>query len=279
MAHLEVSFFSYTFRRDVDVTIILPTPTFSDGVKPDASHMHKAKFPVLYLLHGAGGSHWSWSRYTCLERYAEEQKIVVVCPSGENKGYRNIEGGERHFDYLAKELPEFMLANFPISDRPEDTYIAGLSMGSGGALWHSLNMPWRFAAVGAFSGSPVSNPNEPVGATQEERMKAMMKWREETKNMPIDELKNYVSPAYAELAKKWKAEGKPFPKFFIASGTKDNPQNSAAFAAFLKDLGCDVHVDVSKEYAHEWPFWEICISEFLAWIPRTDAYVGSKSVV
>ena len=44
--------------------------------------------------------------------------------SGEIKGYMNqpdgkdrFHVGDKHFDFLSKELPEFIQANFPVSDR------------------------------------------------------------------------------------------------------------------------------------------------------------------
>ena len=68
---------------------------------------------------------------------------------------RNAEYGENYYDFIQKELPEFITSNFPISSRREDTYIAGASMGGYGALAHALGHPESYCAVGAFSPATV----------------------------------------------------------------------------------------------------------------------------
>ena len=114
------------------------------------THTPKQKYPVLYLLHGMGNNHATWTGYTNVEMYAEERNIAVVNISGENKAYIRTEGDD-FFKFISEELPDFICGMFPISDRPEDTYIAGLSMGGYGTLVHGLSFPERFAAFGAFS--------------------------------------------------------------------------------------------------------------------------------
>lgn len=267
MALFHVGFISYTLMREVDMNVIIPTCTIPEsmgmgGEKP--THVHKAPFPVLYLLHGFGNNYSVWARYTNVERYAEERQIAVVMISGENKAYQNQEGGgnligggDRHFDFLSKEVPEFIKANFPVSDRPEDTYIAGLSMGSMGSLLHSLTNPEQYRAVGSFSG--------PLMRMDMDR----------TKSYTPEELREMVDPRAVELVKKGKAEGRKFPDYYVSTGLKDGPERAKAFAQFLMDSGISVTTNFEKDYGHEWRCWNENIEEFLDWIPRTDAYAGS----
>ena len=77
--------------------------------------------------------------YTSIERYAEERNIAVCTFSAENKYYLNSKD-EKFEDFLEEELPDYLLGNFPLSNRREDTYIAGLSMGGFGALYHALRL-------------------------------------------------------------------------------------------------------------------------------------------
>ena len=49
---------------------------------------------------------------------------------------------------------------FPVSERPEDTYIAGLSMGAFGTMIHGLKNPQRYRAMGAFSAVLFLPPTE-----------------------------------------------------------------------------------------------------------------------
>lgn len=272
MALFHVGFVSYTLVREVDINVILPTMTIPGsmgmgGEKP--THTPKAPYPVLYLLHGMGNNYSVWGRYTSVERYAEERQICVVMISGENKGYRNIEGGDRHFDFLAHELPEFIQANFNVSKRPEDTYIAGLSMGSMGTLLHSLSEPERFRAAGSFSG-PMMKMNFKMPKPGD----PMPVMTEAPKQLTAEELRGEVSPEAMELVAKAKKEGKKFPDFYVSTGLKDGPERAKAFADFLKDEGMNVTTNFTKDYGHEWQCWDENIREFLDWIPRTDAYAG-----
>lgn len=165
MAKLVCNVISYTLQRTVDITVIVPSVTIPESmqmkmpgaeepVKP--THQIKEKYPVLYLLHGFGNNHAQWSGYTSLELYAEERNIAVVMISGENKFYHDTLDGDAFFDFVAKEVPEFVTNYFPISAEPEHSYIAGLSMGGYGALLHGLSNPERFAAIDSFSGAVMS---------------------------------------------------------------------------------------------------------------------------
>lgn len=281
MALFHVGFISYTLLREVDINVVFPTMTIPgsmgmNGEKP--THAHKAPYPVLYLLHGMGNNYSVWGRYTSIERYAEERQICVVMISGENKGYRNQTGGggmfggqgDRHFDFLAHELPEFIQANFDVSKDPKDTYIAGLSMGSMGTILHALSEPERFRAAGAFSGPAMKMPRMEPGAD----MAAMQR---EMASKKAEDMIDDVSDEAKELIAAGKAAGKTFPDFFISTGAKDGPERSKAFALYLESQGIKVTTDIgTKDYGHEWQFWDETVKEFLDWLPRTDAYAGEK---
>ena len=270
MALFQCNFISYTLVREVQINVILPTVTCPEsmgmgGNKP--THSGKAPYPVLYLLHGFANNGTVWGRYTSVERYAEERQIAVVTISAENKGYRNQPAGEgmfgsgdRHFDFLAYEVPDFVTANFNVSKRPEDTYIAGLSMGSMGTLLHSLTMPERFRAAGAFSG-PLMKMT--MGMDPAELAK-----------MTDADWDARVSDEASALVEQAKAQGKKLPDYYVATGTLDNPEASKAFARFLERNGATVKTNFSRVYGHEWQFWDETIKEFLDWIPRTESYAG-----
>jgi len=258
MAKFTCNFISYTLKRTVDITVVVPTVTIpesmgmglAEGEKP--SHNVAAPFPVLYLLHGMGNNHATWTGYTNVEMYAEERNIVVVNISAENKSYVNHPSGDNFYDFIAGELPEFVKSMFPISDKPEDTYIAGLSMGGFGTLVHALNRPEQFAALGAFSAAVSLNPASLTGG----------------EDRPIE-------PRFdpATLAKEVAASGKKFPALYIACGEKDFLIDAnKAFVKDLEDMGQQVTWVTMPQYGHEWRFWDIQVEEFLDWIPRTDAY-------
>ena len=263
MAKFNCNFISYTLKRTVDITVVIPTPTIPESlglseVKP--VHTPKEKYPVLYLLHGFGNNHATWSGYSNVELFAEERNIAVVMISGENKAYVNHPGGDQFYEFLATELPDFVNGMFPISEKPEHTYIAGLSMGGFGTLVHALNRPDRFCAFGAFSAAISLNPSTLIGGEEKE----------------IDPMFDPIT-----LARNLAKEGKVFPKGYIACGEEDFLyEANVEFVEQLKGMGVDVTWVSLPEYQHEWRFWNLQVEAFLDWIPRTDAYatVGKRKV-
>ena len=58
------------------------------------------------------------------------------------------------WDYVTEELMPMLYNWYPISDKREDNFIAGLSMGGGGALKFAVNYPDKFAAAAILSSAP-----------------------------------------------------------------------------------------------------------------------------
>ena len=239
MGHFACNFISYTLHRATTIDVIVPSMSIPEtgGPKP-LSHRLDAKFPVLYLLHGGGNDYTTWERYTQIELFAEENSIAVVLMSAEDKRFTEGE----YFDFVANEVPEYVCSRLPISDKPEDRFIAGLSMGGGAACYHFLKNPDRFGAVGILSSGII----------------------------------RYNIGCEAMIAEH-KANGKKLPPIYMACGNKDhNYLDIQQFRDLLIDAGADVTwVDV-PDFNHEWRFWNLYIEQFLKWIPRSDFYAGKK---
>lgn len=253
MAQIHCNFFSYSLGYGVDITLLLPSMSPCDMGDPEKrTHRIPAKYPVLYLLHGHGNDYMSWNRFTSVERYAEERRIAVVTVSVGNKGYMNAEYGECYYDLIAKELPEFLTANFPISRRKEDTYIAGASMGGYGALAHALGHPESYRAVGAFS--PATD------------------WGESPARI------GHTMPPMLDLYSLLKqdlAEEKELPEIYCCIGAQDFLIESMdRFHRRLDSLGIPHRYDRVEGYEHEWGFWDAQLPRFLDWLPRTDPYAN-----
>ena len=267
MAKFVCNVISYSLVRTVDITVIIPSTTIPESMQMQfpgmenavpPTHEVKEKYPVLYLMHGMGNNHAQWGGYTNIEMFAEERNIAVVMISGENKFYHDSIDRDKFFDFVSKEVPEFVTNYFPISADPKHSYIAGLSMGGYGALLHGLSNPERFAAIGAFSGAvmPVGNP---------EQMKELV-------DGPLD---------VKWLAKKAVEDGKKLPPLYVTCGEEDMLyQVNTEFKDYLKELGIDVTWISVPGYTHEWRFWNLAVEEFLKWIPRTDYYatLGTRKI-
>lgn len=150
MALLHCHFFSEALRLSTAVDLILPEPARSpDGALLTAPQ----RYAVLYLLHGLSDDHTIWQRRTSVERYVAELPLVVVMPAVDRSFYTDMVQGNRYWTYVSEELPALMKAWFPISDKREDTFVAGLSMGGYGAFKLALTHPERYAAAASFSGA------------------------------------------------------------------------------------------------------------------------------
>lgn len=257
MAQLTCNFFSYTLRRAIDISVIIPTPVFSDALDPDKkpSHTPADRYPVLYLLHGYGNDYSTWLRYTSAERYAEESNIALVTISGENKYYSNLPNQDLFYDFIETELPEFVCGLFPISRQAENTYIAGLSMGGYGALLHALQNPSRFGAFGAFSpGLPstglLDKPNFISDGDRIDLSAVIRNMGNAVKNLP---------PCY------------------MSCGTEDFLfEVNAAFKDLYLSLGGRMEWKAVPGYGHEWAFWDAELRCLLDWLPRADPFRDKK---
>ena len=257
MAKFICNFISYSLKRAVDITVIIPSVTFpeacGDGNVKGAvpKHGKMEKYPVIYLLHGVGNDHATWNSYTSVELFVEERNIAVVMLSAENKMYVNHGGnsfmGDCFYDFIEEELPDFICGMFPVSERPEDTYIAGLSMGAFGTMIHGLKNPQRYRAMGAFSAGLFLPPTEAE------------KWDPEYNPLVLTE----------KLSEKKVKDM----KIFMGCGDKDplfeGCRNSAEI---LKQSGQDVTWVPVEGYAHEWRLWNLLIERYMDWIPRTDYF-------
>ncbi len=251
MAQLHCNFVSYSLGYGVDIMITLPSLSSCDiGGDKKPSHTLPHKYPVLYLLHGHGNDYLCWHRFTSMERLAEERRIAVVTCSVGNKAYMNAAYGENYFDFIAYELPEFIGANFPVSTKPQDSYVAGLSMGGYGAMVHGFTRPDAFAAIGAFSPG-IRFGSGDLGHDFPE----------------TTDLYTLVGEALGRKA--------ALPKLFLCCGQNDFLyQDVCNFHDMLLEKGLAHRWDDVPDFEHEWKFWDIELEAFLDWIPRSDPYAG-----
>ena len=259
MARLEVNFYSYSLSHGVDIEVTIPSFSSCDhqpGVRP--THEPPAKFPVRYLLHGHGNDCQCWTRYTAVERLAEEQRIALVTFNSGNKAYNNMPDGDNYYDFLHEELPSFITGMFPISGRREDTYIAGLSMGGYGTLAHAFTAPEMYCAFGAMSPGVTARP---AGASQYSRERSPFGDVYSRTIEPIEELAGRIG------------EGVMLPKGYICCGKNDFLyERVCQFRKDAEALGADFTWHFVDGYEHEWRYWDYEIANFLSWLPRTDYY-------
>jgi len=254
MAFLEVNFFSDTLHMCSSMNVILPED-LSEG----------ATCPVLYLLHGMSDDHTAWCRYTSIERYANAKHLAVVMPTTGLGWYTDMEIGYDWFTFISKELPQIVHSFFPmISQKREETFVAGLSMGGYGAMKLALHCPEKFAKAGCLSGAlDIIGEFKEATAAGPEFAPWPTYWEDIFGNIrTIRKKGNDNLKTAEELA----AAGGEKPSFYIWCGTSDFLyKNNLHTVRKLKALGFDVdaHYGVGD---HQWKYWDQHIQEILDWM-------------
>ena len=123
MAYIELQYKSMALMRGVNVTVILPT----DGM---AGAVPEPPYKTLYMLPGYSATALEIVTYLGLRAQAELKGIAIVIPDGENLFYQDVTQLHTFYStYVGKELVEMTRKMFPLSEKREDTYIGGISMG------------------------------------------------------------------------------------------------------------------------------------------------------
>ena len=155
MAFLQVDYKSKQLGRKTRFNVFLPADTDPAGRKG-------APWKTLYLLHGIYGDCTSWVTSSCVQRYAEDRNLCVVMPDGENGFYLDHPDYMNRFaGWIGEELVEAARGMFPLSEKREDTWIGGLSMGGYGALRTGLKYADTFGGIAAFSSALILSASGP----------------------------------------------------------------------------------------------------------------------
>lgn len=253
MALAKTRLFSAQLGMCVTCNVILPQ-------RRDAAAGHP--IPVLWLLHGAYGSHGDWITRTAIERYAAPYGLAVVMPAAMNSFYTDMAHGLKYYSYIAKELPVTLGRMYGFSQNPADHFIAGLSMGGAGSLMIGLANPEHYAAIGCFS----------AGVFQEEAdFRRSPRWNMTFGNQSMEGTYKDTLNHARHLAQ----SGGPCPRIYHACGSEDHllPCAHATrdfFQAFPSNPFDYTYVEAPG--AHTWDFWDKQIDQFIQFLnlPRVE---------
>lgn len=105
----------------------------------------------LLLLHGYGGDEHEWAEKSGILSLAQKYRITVVMPGCGDGYYEDTQ--EPMGRFLGEELPYFLCKRFHVSDKREDSFIAGISMGGFGALLLGSRYSQVFGRIACLSGA------------------------------------------------------------------------------------------------------------------------------
>ena len=150
MALINLKFASETLGMQTEINVVVPQRS-TKGQIGMSGEAKGEKYKTLLLLHGLSDDASTWLRRSSIERYATEHGIAVIMPAAERSLYTDMKYGENFYTYISEEVPRIAREFLPLSDKKEDNFIAGLSMGGYGALKIALKHPERYAAVAGLS--------------------------------------------------------------------------------------------------------------------------------
>jgi putative tributyrin esterase len=259
MSVIQINFQSLALVAPATITVLLP-PSFIDICDKrtfDEIYQPEKKFKTLFLFHGACADASSWLYGSNIQRYAAEHNLAVVLPNVNNSFYADLEHGSAYWTFISEELPRYVRSILPLSDKREDNYVAGLSMGGYGALKLALNKPDQFAAAISLSGvvdivAAFKNPIHPIFNI--ENYFGDFKKLENSQNDLFRQVQTLLN------------QKSPLPRLYIACGTEDFLYDmNIKFRDFLLEKSVDFTYEEGSG-VHDWNFWDKHIQRGLDWL-------------
>ncbi|HHX61258.1 MAG TPA: acetylesterase [Epulopiscium sp.] len=272
MALIQMSLFSQTLMRTVPVNVILPVDKLTF---PGMPVREDKPYKTLYLLHGVFGNYTDWVSGTRIQRFAEENDLVVIMPSGDNSFYVDQPKGNNFYgEFIGKELVELTRKMFPLSTKREDTFIGGLSMGGYGAMRNGLKYHETFGNIISLSGALMID--QMPERTNEEALFIHSRDYAESCFGDLDQvLTSDMNPKY--LIKTLKEQGVQVPKIYMACGEQDFLLDvNKDFVSFLEGNNVDITFEIGPGN-HEWDFWDTYIKKGIEWLPTEKSQQGISS--
>lgn len=252
-------FKSKELSKRTPISVILPADNIEFLENSDTTK--KPPYRTLYLLHGMFSNNETFLYNTQIRAFAERNNMAVVLPSCGNSFYLNKpQTFENYTNYVGKELVDFTRKIFPLSNKKEDTFIAGFSMGGYGSIRTGLLYNDTFGAIGAISPALITHRLD--GVIEEYKHILDSKEFIEYCFEDFDNVRNSdMDPEY--LINNLNGE---IPKLFIAIGKDDFLINeNRHFYNFLKEKNIEVEYG-EFEGSHTWDFCNTHINRFIEWL-------------
>jgi S-formylglutathione hydrolase FrmB len=260
MALIQVNFYAKTLKRLVNFNALIPIDTFEI---PGQEKIDRGQMKSIYLLHGYSGNHTDWVCGSKIQELSLMHNIAVFMPSGENNFYLDdVDKGELFAEFVSNELVEFTRKMFPISNKREDTFIGGLSMGGYGAIRNGLKYSNNFSRIIALSSALITKNIAGIPVDFKD---------------PIADYK-YYTRVFGDLnkllgsdkdpealARELKKNDADIPKIYMACGTEDFLlKENRDFHEFLTSENIE-HTYVEGTGVHDWNFWNKYIEKAIIW--------------
>lgn len=247
----------------LDIHSSVMNKTYKAAVVLPASYSkNQSNYPVLYLLHGAGGNFSNWLTKTpdknLTKNLADQYNIIIVMPEGDIYSWYLDSPSNKNSQfetYITKEVIQKIDVTYRTIKINKGRAITGLSMGGHGAMYLSTRHPELFGAAGTMSGAMDMNytkfkiSSEYINSTKE-RFEKLLGTSDVSQDV-------FIKNSIVNMVDAIKKNGMPI---IIDCGVDD----------FLIDTNRELHsrllyANVPHDYterpgAHTWQYWENSLS-------------------
>lgn len=226
-------------------------------VLPNSYAKSKAKYPVVYLLHGAYGHFRDWLKSTpnkmTVKDLADQYNIIIVMPEGETFSFyldSPVNKGSQFETYITKEVVQKIDQTYRTINNKKGRVITGLSMAGHGALYLATKHPDVFAAAGSMSGAVDMGTMKNMGVDTPEKIDQLMEPVFGAQGAPQEV---YAANAVLNMVDKMKANGLPM---IIDCGVDDFLIGPNRELHRRLVYGKVPHDYTERPGSHSWEYWE-----------------------
>lgn len=279
MALITVDYFSPSLMRTTTLEVVLPFDSQGAAYATDAAlredpeggwarcpyPAEQAPFRTLYLLHGISGNHGDWISESRIRSWAESRGLAVVMPSGYNAFYLDHPESHNYYGrFVGQELVAVTRRMFPLSQRREDTFLGGISMGAYGAMRNGLKYCETFGAVISLSTAMAIDNLEYLISDNlfflsRPFLESNFGDLSQVANSDKDPVRLAADLVYCD---------RPRPRVYVACGNRDPlVEANRVMADKIRGIGLDVTYR-ETDGSHDWDFWNRELPLALDWLGR-----------
>ncbi len=262
MALMHVTYFSQALAGQNEFLLVLPNdvpPFMAEG------NLHYQRpMKTLVLLHGYSGGTYDWITGSNIQELATQYNLAVIMPNGRNSFYLDREPtGEQYATFVGDEVLNYARKTFGLSQKAENTFIGGLSMGGFGALRTGLAFSKNYSKIAALSSALIIHQLKEMKPDTPNPMANYAYYANIFGDLQTAEQRD-CNPEV--LIRQKLSNGEKLPEIFMACGTEDFliAQNRA-FRDFLTEMKvpCVYHESAG---IHDWKFWNEYLEPAIAWM-------------
>ena len=257
MAYFRTDLFLQSLSRVASFEVMIPNDR--EIPEQEKNEYQKQKMKTVFLLHGYTGKAGNWIP----EELAYKYNFAIVMPNGENGFYLNNLSSCNAYQSMMEELVLYMRKTFSLAMHPEDTFIAGMSMGGFGALHTALAYPQYFGKTAALSSALIIHDIAHMQPGTDNGMENYDYYHNVFGDLEDLETRD-VNPEV--LAAALADAGKQLPEIYMCCGTEDDllPHNRA-FRDFLLKKEIPVVYEEDRG-VHDMLFWSRYILRAVCWM-------------